>query len=658
MRRFSVSTGLPAAFFFVLMAAIPAYSQTPTQNGAGLVATLAEISDGDFVAAARLAARNQDPIAKEIVEWYRLRETDADFADYEAFLAVNGDWPGLDRLRYVGETQIPTNVSPQRVIAFFNGSEPQSGYGGLMLAKALRATGQADAANAEIIRVWTRYALSPEEQSAILAEFSATLRPFHEERLDMLIWRQRLNEAQRMFSLVSAEAVKLAEVRIALQRQQNGVDAMISALPATLRNDAGLAFDRFRWRREKGYWDSAQEMMVERSSSLEALGRPEYWSDQRRTYARRAMRLGDHQTAYLLASQHFLLPGSDDYKDLEWLAGFIALRKLNDPQRALIHFQKFRAAVDSPISVGRAGYWLGRTYEALGDQANALTFYSLAATYQTSFYGQLAAERGGLPSDASLIGPSVPADWTRQQFLASDSVRAALLFHNAGRDDLTRWFLVHASETMTVPERAAVAQLAFDMDLPNTALKIAKEAALSGIVIPEAYYPLTDLSRFDSPVAPEYQMAIARQESEFQHDAASPVGALGLMQVMPATARNVAKGLGISYSQDRLANDWEYNATLGTAYLDEMLRRYSGSIILAAAAYNAGPHRADRWIRDYGDPRSPNVDAVDWIETIPFNETRNYVMRIAESVYVYRTRISGQVQPLTLSRDLKLGGGS
>ncbi len=656
MRIFSLGRVGVAALLCVLLGTLGATAQTPQRNGAALANTLDLISDQKFAEAARLAASNQDPIAVEIVEWYRLRDSSAPFSDYETFLATNSDWPGLDRLRYVAETQLSESIAPQRIVAFFANQPPQSGQGGLMLARALQDVGRTSEAQAEIIRIWTTFALSEAEQNAILADFGTTLRPYHDERLDMLMWRQRLNEGMRMFGLVSTDARKLAEVRIALQRQENGVDSMIAALPSHLQTNAGLAFDRFRWRREKGYWDSAQDMMVERSRSLDALGRPEYWSDQRRTYARRAMRLGQHQTAYLLASQHFLTPDVEDYKDLEWLAGFIALRKLNNPQQALIHFQKFRASVESPISVGRAGYWLGRTYEALGDMENARISYQLGATYQTSFYGQLSAERAGLPADASLTGSNLPPDWTRQAFLRTDSVRAAILFHNAGRDDLTRWFLVHASETMSVPERAAVAQLAFDMGLPNTALKIAKEAANYGYVIPDAYYPVTELAKFDSPVPPELQMAIARQESELHPLAESPVGALGLMQVMPATAKSVAKRLGITYSRDRLASDWQYNARLGTAYLDEMLDRYSGSIILAAAAYNAGPHRADRWIVDYGDPRSPNIDAVDWIETIPFNETRNYVMRIAESVFVYRMRISGQVQPLTLSEDLKRGG--
>lgn len=217
---------------------------------------------------------------------------------------------------------------------------------------------------------------------------------------------------------------------------------------------------------------------------------------------------------------------------------------------------------------------------------------------------------------------------------------------------LTRRFLTHASESLGVRERAALGQLALDLGSPNAALKIGKAAATNGDVLPIAYYPITDLADFKSPVPAELALAIARQESEFNPDAQSSVGALGLMQVMPATAKTVARELGISYSSKSLGGDWEYNARIGTAYLADMLERYDGSALLAAAAYNAGPNRADRWIRYYGDPRSAKVDAVDWIETIPFRETRNYVMRVNEALFVYRARLSGVTPALMLEREL------
>ncbi len=645
-----------AVFLAVVFAVSPLRAQSPSQNGAALAAALDLADRGDWAMALQVAAGNQDPIALEIIEWMRLRDGQGTFDEYERFLADNADWPGLPLLQKRSEDSLPEGLKPARIVAYFRQQPPQTGTGALRLARALQALGQGDAAKAEVVRAWTGFSLSEDEQAALWREFSRTLKPYNAERLDLLLWKRRVTEAARMLDIVPDDQRKLAEVRIALQQDKNGVDAMIAALPKSVKGAAGLAYDRFRWRIGKEYWDSAAEMLVQRSTSAAALGRPEFWASKRRTYARRAMRAGDNRTAYLLASQHFLTPDESGYSDLEWLSGFLALRKLNDPARALRHFQKFRASIKSPISVGRAGYWLGRTYEALGDQAKARESYGLGAQYQTSFYGQLAAERGGFAPDPAIAGTGLPPDWTREAFLYSDPVRAGLLLHFAGDELLARRFFAHAALDMTTAEQAALGQLALDLERPNTALKIAKIAAREGQVIQQAYYPLIDLARLKTPVPPEFAMAIARQESELYPRAESPVGALGLMQVMPATAKRVAKDLGIDYSRDKLAQDWEYNATIGTAYLAQMLERYNGSTVLAAAAYNAGPNRADRWIEDYGDPRKPGVDVIDWIETIPFRETRNYVMRVNESLFIYRARISGKVGPLTLSRDLKRGG--
>lgn len=641
MKLSNLCTGFTVALAFIVAGAGSVMAQTPSQNGESLASALSAAQAGNWDDATAIARRNQDPIAVEIIEWQRLRAGKGIFEEYETFLNANADWPGLPLLQKVSEQHIPEGLNPQRIVNFFATQNPQTGWGGLRLAQAYQAQGKGAEAGAEIIYTWRKFSLSQAEQDAIWADYSSILKAHNADRLDLLLWKRKVTEAGRMLSLVSPSERALAEVRIALQSEKNGVDAMIAALPAAARTDAGLAYDRFRWRVDKENWDSAHEMLVERSGSLESLGRPGYWADRRRTYARRAMRSGDNRTAYYLASQHFLTPDHSAFPDLEWLSGFLALRKLKDPARAIKHFENFRASIASPISMGRAGYWLGRSYEAAGDTQNAAAAYALAATYQTSFYGQLAAERAGLQPDQSLAGGALPPDWTGQSFLRSDSVRAGFLFHFAGEDLLTRRFLTHASESLGNPERVALGQLALDLGNPNAALKIAKAAATNGDVLPVSYYPVTDLARISSPVPAELALAIARQESEFNPNAQSSVGALGLMQVMPATAKSVAEGLGISYSSKNLGENWEYNARIGTEYLAQMLERYEGSTLLAAAAYNAGPHRADRWIKEYGDPRRDNVDAVDWIETIPFRETRNYVMRVNEALFVYRARLSG-----------------
>lgn len=648
-------TGISVALAMLVGGVSVVVAQTPSENGAALTAALIAVDASDWDKAATLAARNQDPIAVEIVEWHRLRAGDGTFNDYEKFLNLNADWPGLPLLQKVSEARIPEGLNPQRVVNYFAVQNPQTGWGALRLGQAYQALGQSEKSGAEVIYAWREFSLTKDEQSALWAGFSGILQSHNAARLDLLLWKRKVSEAGRMLSLVTPTERALAKVRIGLQADKGGVDAMISALPAAMQNDAGLAYNRFRWRLDNDFWDSAQDMLLERSGAAASLGRPEFWADKRRTYARRAMRNGDNRTAYYLASQHYLTPDQNGFSDLEWLSGYLALRKLNDPERAVSHFRRFRAASESPISVGRAGYWLGRAYEAMGDMVNANASYGLAATYQTSFYGQLAAERAGLPADQSIVGGGLPPDWTKQAFLRSDSVRAGFLFHFAGKDLLTRRFLTHASESLSLPERAAIGQLALDLNQPNTALKIAKAAAAEGYVLTASYYPITQLAHLNSPVPAELAMAIARQESEFNPNAKSHVGALGLMQVMPATAKAVAKDIGVAYSAKNLGSDWEYNARIGTTYLAEMLERYDGSTLLAAAAYNAGPQRADRWIRDYGDPRSGRIDAVDWIETIPFRETRNYVMRVNEALFVYRARLSGSVPAMTLGRALNGG---
>ncbi len=638
---------------FILLAALllgmaPAYAQTPQENGARLAAAIEAVSESNWQEARRLAARVGEPIALEIIDWYALRAGEGNFADYEHFLSENADWPGLAKIAKEGEAMMPENLSSQRVLAYFSAQKPQTGFGVLRYAAALpRAEGRA-----VITAAWRDMELTPEERALFLQQHRRLLADEHAARLDNLLWERKRETAREMLPLVSAGQRALAEARLALQEKKNGVDALIDAIPRRLQRAPGLAYDRFIWRLNNGNTESAVELLLARSQSVESLGNPGKWASRRRTLARRAMREGDYNTAYRLASRNFLTSGSS-YADLEWLSGYLSLRKLGQPAQALRHFQAFRAAISSPISMGRAGFWLGEAYAALGNNNEAFEAYAMGAQYQTSFYGQLAASRAGLPADTALSGSEFPPDWTQASFLSRDSVRAGVLFYFAGEPERARMFLTHAAKSLSARDQAAMAQLLLDLDEPHIALRIAKLAARRGAILPDPYYPLHGLAELSGAVPPELALSIARQESEMNPAARSPVGALGLMQVMPATGRQVAKELDISFSENRLAQDWRYNARIGTAYLAQMLERFDGSVLLAAAAYNAGPSRAQRWVKDFGDPRLASIDTIDWIETIPYRETRNYVMRVLEAQFVYRARLAGQVGPLTLASEMQ-----
>ncbi|MEM9735500.1 MAG: lytic transglycosylase domain-containing protein [Pseudomonadota bacterium] len=416
------------------------------------------------------------------------------------------------------------------------------------------------------------------------------------------------------------------------------------------------AFNRLYSQRK---YDEAAQALSQASESFEALGAPARWAERRRRLVRRVLRGGQTRLAYRLASQHYLAASDGySYADLEWLSGWIALRYTRDPGRAAGHFERFAAAVETPISLGRAGYWAGRAYQALGDMNRARTWYARGARHQTSFYGQLAAVKSGVAPDQSLATRTIPA-WRGHPGLASDMVQAAATLHFAGQERLAFATFDAAAKSMGDPDAlGALGALAIELGRPHYAVRIAKAAARKQVVIPHAYYPLHDLAGYATKVEPAFAMAIARQETELNPRAISPAGARGLMQLMPATARKVAGWIGEEYSRGRLIEDWQYNARLGQTYLARRTQQFGGSYVMAAAAYNAGAGRVDQWIAAYGDPRRPGAtleDMIDWMETIPFNETRNYVQRVMEGLYVYRARLSGRAGPMTLVQDLERG---
>ena len=599
-----------------------------------------------------LARQVSNPAATILVEWLELRDGVDEFARYRSFLNENADWPGLKRLRRQGEATIPNGTSLSDLESYFGDTPPQTATGALRLSEAFRAVGQNETADKELIDAWVGLSFTSDEEQKYLANYKALLQPHHQARVEALLWKGKSSEAARNLSRLSSDAKALAEARIALQMQEKTVDAKIGNVPAILRSDSGLNFDRFQWRIKKGRWDDAQGFIAE-IDSVEEMGRPEEWANRRRGFARRAMRADLHELAYKIASNHHLTDGAN-YADLEWISGFIALRLQNNAALAETHFRNMAKFVGSPISVGRAYYWLGRALDAQGKSEEAQQAFSVAGGHQWAFYGQLGAENAEQTSDPFLAA-NAQIDWRTGAFLKSSVAQAAQLYHLVGDAPRVRWFLAHMAETLSVEETAKLSHYARHLGETYAALGIAKEAVKRDFVLPDVYFPVTPLADNAGKLPPELALAIARRESEFRFNAESGAGALGLMQVMPATGKQVARELGIDFSTAKLRDDWRFNARLGTHYLAGLLDEFGGSYVLAIAAYNAGPSRVNQWIRDYGDPRQTSVDVIDWIEHIPFRETRNYVMRVMEALHVYRARLGNAGDKILLSQDLARG---
>ncbi|KIC40772.1 tail length tape measure protein [Ruegeria sp. ANG-R] len=618
-----------------------------------LRAALYEMRKGDWNAALRVAGQ-RGSVARDIIVWHWLREGYGSSGDVLVFLERRPDWPGLAWLRRKSEPSF-TGADPDRVLKFYAGMPPQTAEGALNYAVALMSKGRQGDAEADIVTAWRTMPMGSGLQNDYLENFGTLLKPHHEARLDRMLWDGHLVSAGRMLPLVDADQRKLAEARIALQKRENGVDGKVAAVPKSLGKDPGLAFDRFVWRDRKELDDSAIDLMLARSTGPKSLGEPDKWAEGRRRLARLEMRTGDAERAYAIAANHHMTPDMGyAYADLEWLSGFLALRKLNDPDTAVRHFRNFSEAVQSPISKGRGGYWLGRAYAAQGDADKAHEAYAAGANYQTSFYGLLAAEQIGRPFDSELASPRRAPHWKQAEFAQSSVLEAGLLLLGAGENNLSERFLTHLVESLDQTQATQLGDLVLELDEPHLAVMIAKRAATTGVVLPAAYYPVHPVADIGLPMAKEMTLAIARRESEFDPVVVSGAGARGLMQVMPATAKLVAQDLGIlgGHKTGRLTSDWQYNAKLGANYLATLAEDFNGNVVMMAAGYNAGPRRPISWMERYGDPRRGQVDVIDWIETIPFKETRNYVMRVAESLPVYRARLGQPALPVPFSQEL------
>jgi soluble lytic murein transglycosylase len=611
-----------------------------------LAAAQARINAKDWEGAAALApAAGQ--VGAALVEWQRLRAGEGRLGDYEAFLARYPDWPGLPYLQAAGEEAVARSSTPERVIAYFGKAAPQTAKGALALAAAHRARGETRQADGVMVAAWTGLSFDAQDQAAALAGYGAALAPAHEARLDRLLWEGEMTEAKRMLGLVGPGAAALAKARIGLRGNADGVMALIAAVPKGLQADPGLAYERFLYRMRHDSYDEAAALIVAQGD----LGRPEAWAEKRASLARWLLRNGKAKMAYRVAAGHGLSDLSDR-ADLEFLAGFAALRKLGDPARALSHFRHLTEG-GTPITKARGHYWMGRAQEAMGD-AGARASYQAAARFQSSYYGLLSAERLGLSLDPALISRALPrGDWQASRMARSSVLAAARLLARAGNEQLSARFLLHLGESLDDGELGTLAAMSLRDGEYRSALVLAKAAAERGVIFPEVYFPVPEMVPDKLLVSRALALAIARRESEFDPEARSSAGALGLMQVLPGTAKIVARDMGLDYSPKRLGSDPAYNVQIGSAYLREMADRFGASIALIASGYNAGPRRPDGWIKAFGDPRSPQVDVVDWVETIPFTETRTYVMRVVEGVVIYRAKLKGVAGPVRVTAELK-----
>ena len=589
--------------------------------------------------------------ALDVVLWTKLRAGDGTSREVLDFLSRNKDWPGLPYLRKRSEPVFETAETAQ-ILAFFGDSLPQTAQGALIYARALTRNGQTSKAELMIQNAWVDFSMDQKTQDVFVSQFGGVIKPLHETRLINLLWRDDHAGARAMVPLVSADLTALVQARIALRKKEGDVNALIDAVPAKLRDHPVLAHARFEWRMTSDFRESGISFLRERSKSAVLLGKPQAWVTYRERIIRDMLYDGQGKQAYEFAKNHHLTDG-DDFAVLEWLAGYIALKYRNDAKAAIGHFDRFLKAVETPISLGRGYYWMGRAYDTLGQKDQAKAAYIKGAEHQTSYYGILAAEQAGIGFGPEFFEWSELPDWRTASFVNTSVFKAAILLLSADQLSLGERFLTHLAETMDDQEILQLTDFLEEAQRSHVLVMVGKRAANYGRNFPRPYFALHAMIGMPSQVPIELSLSIARRESEFDQSVVSPVGALGLMQVMPKTGAEMAGDIGIAFDQSRMTTDWRYNVELGNTYLTELGERFGGNPVLMSLAYNAGPSRAERWMERLGDPRKSGVDIIDWVEMIPFDETRNYVMRVTESLPIYRARLGKDPLPEPFSKMLQ-----
>ncbi len=631
-------------------------------DAAALAAELA--GRGDFNQARALANRSGDSAAVKLVEWFYLRTTGsgAGYQRLMAFVDENPQWPKIADIRHSAERALlKQSYGPQVILAHFAARKPETAEGMLAMARVMAAVGEREQAKKWVGQAWVSAEADEAVEKRLLSEFGSYLTSDdHKARLWSKIYQEESNAAVRVAKRLPRDYQQAAQAAQLLLREQAGGVKGYNNLPVSLRNEPALLYALARYQRKARKYVDAAGTLTKLAKYDKQVTHPEPVWIERRIVIRDLLsaRYKKHwTTAYGLAAAHGFKSGSDAVEG-EFLAGWMMLRYLDQPPAALEHFLRLTTFASSRAEKARAFYWLGRTYSVMGRKDLAGGAYREAAQHEQFYYGQLARDALGLEKRPIAVPGLKPAPAVETKVASDEMMRAFLILARAGREgDLGLFLSPLAQRFKTAEEMSAAAGFVWNEGGAPMTVRLAKFASSNGVDIDHWGFPVTAMPRWKQ-MGPNVEKALVfgltRQESEFNAQAGSHAGAKGLMQIMPGTAKLITRQYKLRYDPKRLTSDPSYNVTLGASHLGDLVRDFRGSYVLTLVAYNAGPGRSMDWIGRYGDPRSKTVDPIDWVESIPFTETRNYVQKVLQNTHVYRGRLDPN-SAHTMTHDLRRG---
>ena len=604
---------------------------------------ISEMKQAKWPNAIKSAKKAKDKSIYNFIQWRHLltKGNKASYYDYKTFIDSNENYPRIGRVKYLAEHKLSTeSITPKKIIDWFGEDEPLSGFGKMILGESFILNGNDQRGISLIKEGWISAELSRSELKFYRKKFKKYLNADdYIKRADYLAWNNKYWDLKRLLRYLPKDYELLYTARQLLMSKSYGVDNAIAKVPSKFKNDAGLNYDRLKWRRKRGRVDSSLEILLKVKNTKDYLERPDKWWIEREIISRSLIYKKKYELAYKVASKHALTDGPE-YAAAEWMSGWIALSFLNDPLLAKDHFENFYNNVGYPISTSRGAYWLAKTYQKLEKQDMANQWFEVAANFLTTYYGQLAFMELNPNQTFELTKDMEISKDYRNDFFKKDLVKLIYLLDELDEDKYTKHILRHlANDNIDSGSELLAAELATNIDRYDFAIQIAKIASYEKRFHNTYNYPIISTPKFiNGRKIPDtaFILSIIRQESEFDLSANSHAGAKGLMQLMPYTAKLVAKQANLPYSKSRLTKDAEYNINLGSHYIAGLILEYDGAYPFAIAAYNAGPKRVRYWKKINKNPQKNQIDYVNWIELIKFKETRNYVQRVLENYNVYR----------------------
>ena len=571
----------------------------------------------------------------------------ASFYDYKIFLQNNSNYPRIERIKYLAEHKLSTKIlSEKDIIKWFDNKKPLSGYGMMILGESLISTGEESNGINLIKKGFVKADLTKSDLIYFRKKFKKYLsKEDYINRADYLAWENKYWDLRRVIRYLPKDYQLLYTARQLLMSKSYGVDSAIKKVPQKMKNDAGLNYDRLKWRRKRGRVDSSLEILLNIPDNKNYMIRPDKWWKERSILARSLIYKKRYETAYKITSKNGLSEGPE-YAEAEWMSGWIAFSFLNDPLLAEEHFKRFYENVGYPISLSRGAYWLGKVYEKMGNKEESIKWYTESSKFLTTYYGQLSYLKVNPNKLFELNKEKEVEKIYAENFYKNKLVATVYLLHDLKKTKYTKYILRHlANDNIDKGSEVLAARLATDISRFDFAIQIAKIASYEKRFHNKFNYPIISVpKKVAGRKIPEHAfiLSIIRQESEFDTSAHSHAGAKGLMQLMPYTAKTVAKQAKLGYSKSKLTKSPEYNIKLGSYYIAGLILEYDGAYPFAIAAYNAGPKRVKYWKKINKNPQKGQIDYVDWIELIKFKETRNYVQRVLENVNVYKFMLTNK----------------